>query len=183
MISPKNVIDINTAASATADKAMLQHSCESSNVVTLAMSQVVVPSSSSDIILAGNVETIGDVANEDKFLTETEFALLSHVTTVIGDYDPLSSTNIEQRYNFIPILEARGGIDKDEEGHRRDTIPIANGIDDLGTKTAVFQFLEENMGLSTHAILSNVALKKYLKRKYLHKIEIMTRLRLSKRID
>lgn len=105
----------------------------------------------------------------DEFLTEAEFALLSHVTTTIGDFDPLSKDNIEKRNNFIPILEARGGSDKDEQGHRRDTVPIANAIDELQTAskkthTAVFQFLEENAGLSTHSVMTNDALKKYLKR-------------------
>jgi glutathione synthase/RimK-type ligase-like ATP-grasp enzyme len=117
--------------------------------------------------------------HEDDFLTETEFALLSHVTTTVGDFDPLSNDAINNRPNFIPILEARGGTDKDEQGHRRDTLPIANAIDQSSlslsssasnnqnnkkTYSAVFQFLEENGGLSTHAIMSNNALRKYLKK-------------------
>lgn len=114
---------------------------------------------------------------DDEFLTETEFALLSHVTTRVGesDFDPLCKDIIENRPNFIPILEARGGTDKDEQGHRRDTIPIAEAIDQLQatyatdasnkkTFTAVFQFLEENAGLSTHSVMTNDAIKKYLKR-------------------
>lgn len=106
--------------------------------------------------------------DNDEFLTETEFALLSHVTTMVGNFDPLSKESIESRSNFIPILEARGGTDKDEQGHRRDSIPIATAIDEhvseSKTQTAVFQFLEENAGLSTHSVMTNDALKKYLKR-------------------
>lgn len=109
--------------------------------------------------------------DEDEFLTETEFSLLSHVVTRVGesDFDPLSKDIIIENRPFIPILEARGGTDKDEQGHRRDSIPIANAIDQLQTAgkktyTALFQFLEENAGLSTHSVMTNDALKKYLKR-------------------
>ncbi len=110
-----------------------------------------------------------DNDNGEDFLSETEFALLNHATTVVGNFDPFSTEVITKRPNFIPVLEGRGGIDKDEQGHRRDTLPIANAIDQLNstskkTHTAVFQFLEENDGLSTHAVMSNDALKKYLKR-------------------
>jgi len=108
-------------------------------------------------------------AKSDEFLTETEFALLSHITTAVGDFDPLSQAFIDKRLKFVPVLEARGGVDKDAQGHRRDTLPIANAIDQVGTasgktQSAVFQFLEENNGLSTHCVMSNDALKKYLKR-------------------
>lgn len=110
-----------------------------------------------------------DKNETDEFLTETEFALLSHITTTVGNFDPLVEENIKNRPKFLPVLEARGGSDKDEQGHRRDTLPIANAIDGLKSssnkiQTAVFQFLEENTGLSTHCVLSNDALKKYLKR-------------------
>lgn len=105
----------------------------------------------------------------DKFLTDTEFALLAHVTTSVGDFDSLSQESISNSPRFIPILEARGGSDKDDQGHRRDTLPIAQAIDQLKsssekTQTAVFQFLEENAGLGTHCIMTNDTLKKYLKR-------------------
>lgn len=182
MISPNNVTDFNAAV----DEAKI---CDNtSNVVALAMSEIVCTAPEMEAGIGHHVDLVGkDVScqvstvenalivggglvdttvevKEEEFLSETEFALLSHVTTAIGDFDPLLPANIEKRYNFIPVLEARGGTDKDEEGHRRDTIPIANGIDELNTKSAVFQFLEENSGLSTHAIMSNEALKKYLKR-------------------
>ena len=95
----------------------------------------------------------------------------------VGYFDPFSERILIERPNFIPILEGRGGIDKDEQGHGRDTLPIANVIDEnvidelkstdsmtSRTKTAVFQFMEENDGLSRHAVMSNDALKKYLKK-------------------
>lgn len=169
MISPNQVSNFSGA-----DELMQQHSCETSDVVSLAMAQMT--PSAPEMAMVGNPEIVDSISqtfaenivdeevDETEFLSETEFALLSHVTTVIGDFDPLSFENIEKRYNFIPVLEARGGNDKNEEGHRRDTIPIADGISELNTKSAVFQFLEENSGLSTHAIMSNEALKKYLKR-------------------
>ena len=69
---------------------------------------------------------------------------------------------------FIPVLEARGSferdIDKDEYGHRRDTLPIANAIDQYSTTStsssssssssqkvhsAVLQFLEEDIETTT----------------------------------
>ena len=106
---------------------------------------------------------------DDSSLTEADLALLSHVTTAVGGFDPLSEESIQKRPKFIPILEAKGGIDKDEEGHRRDTMPIAKAIDENESlfgkiQTGVFQFLEENAGLSTHCIMTNDTLKKYLKR-------------------
>lgn len=180
MLSPNQVTDY------TNDDAM-QLACESGDVATLTMMPMA-STGAQDFVSVEAVATIADslchgavaamtnapgdalvnvpdVAKENEdFLSETEFALLSHVTTIVGDYDPLSSENIEARNKFIPVLEARGGIDKDEEGHRRDTIPIAHEIVNLSIKSAVFQFLEENSGLSTHAVMSNEALKKYLKR-------------------
>lgn len=109
---------------------------------------------------------IVDTSSNDKteFLNETEFALLSHVTTKVGEFEPLIEIEENKPSHFVPILEARGGTDKDEVGHRRDTIPIANAIDEQKVaKSAVFQFLEENDGLSIHAVMSNDALLKYLK--------------------
>lgn len=169
MISPSKVTGFTT------DEVVHQISCESGNTETMRLGTM--SSNTSDIVFASNVDIttsisqaifdnieIGGKDDVDDFLSETEFALLTHVTTVVGEYDPLSFENIEKRQNFIPILEGRGGNDKNEEGHRRDTIPIADEIDKLKTKTAVFQFLEENSGLSTHAIMSNEALKKFLKR-------------------
>lgn len=123
-----------------------------------------------DYSMSKSMTQYNDKNESDEFLTETEFALLTHVTTSVGDFDPLSEENINKRPNFIPMLEARGGNDKDGQGHRRDTLPIANAVDELKlsssnkTQTAVFQFLEENAGLSTHCVMSNDALKKYLKR-------------------
>ena len=90
---------------------------------------------------------------------------------------------------FIPVLEARGSsdrdIDKNEHGHRRDTIPIATAIDsyshnidnnnnnnnnhnnnneeEVKVHSAVFQFLEEDNGRNLYAIQSNLALKEYLR--------------------
>ena len=123
------------------------------------------------------------------YLNEIDYNLLLNVTTAIGTYQPLPSSPLPYTKNyhqttrrmikpkqFIPVLEARGtddrDIDKDEYGHRRDTIPIANSIDqyvhddntyDDNVKSAVFQFLEEEDGRNQYAVESNRALKHYLK--------------------
>ncbi len=129
------------------------------------------------------------------YLDETDHSLLQKVTTQVGSFNPLpsSTTAPNQRRmvkpeRFIPVLEARGSpdrdIDKNEQGHRKDTIPIAKAIDEYihhyqGTtdidmegekktaKTAVVQFLEEDECVSKEsqqtAIQSNLALKNYLK--------------------
>jgi hypothetical protein len=59
---------------------------------------------------------------------------------------------------YIPIVEARGGTDKDPtSGHRRDSIPIATQIADTeDCASAIFHFLEDatDLGASdTNAIL------------------------------
>ncbi len=144
--------------------------------------------------------------NDIFYLNESDYILLLDVTSQVGTYNPLppppsppklQSDNdnnnnndknrimIKKPNRFIPILEARGtpdrDIDKDQYGHRRDTMPIANAIDqyiqqqqqpdnnNINTQnntpvhSAVFQFLEEENGTNQHAIQSNIALKKYLK--------------------
>lgn len=166
MISPTKVTDFTSTDEALLQFAVGQVTQNASEIAIVEKVNLAVPPATS--ICQSSTENVDEnfigKDAEETFLTETEYALLSHVTTVIGDFDPLSPVNIEERHSFIPVLEARGGCDKDEEGHRRDTVPIANEIDELCIKSAVFQFLEENEGLSTHAIMSNYALKKYLKR-------------------
>jgi len=131
------------------------------------------------------------------YMNETNYNLLKNITTSVGSFQPLplptplsvqSACTIQQHAvrmmtkpkRFIPVLEARGSsdrdIDKNEFGHRRDTIPIAEAIDDLvipaidnddndndsGVKTAVLQFLEDDNGQNQYAVHSNLALKNYL---------------------
>jgi glutathione synthase/RimK-type ligase-like ATP-grasp enzyme len=105
-------------------------------------------------------------ADEDE-VTETDYGLLKRITTNIGDYDPLDHEKPER---FIPVLEARGidDNDKDEFGHRRDTIPIAKAVDEhtdttIKAHSAVFQFLEERDEDDRVAVKSNLALKNFLK--------------------
>ena len=93
-----------------------------------------------------------------------ESELLQRITTVVGDYYPLEHKKTDK---FIPILEARGmqDNDKDEFGHRRDTLPIAHALDQYSEKkihSAVFQFLEESDGENEVAMKSNLALKRLL---------------------
>ena len=98
-------------------------------------------------------------------LTHIDF--LKRVTTNVRGYDIFRD---EKPARFIPVLEARGvnDNDKDEAGHRRDTLPIANAIaDHVGTSrtsSAIFQFLEEHISDDDQngAITSNLMLKSFL---------------------
>jgi glutathione synthase/RimK-type ligase-like ATP-grasp enzyme len=92
-------------------------------------------------------------------LTAEELALLEDITTPVP-------CNVTQP-GFVPILEARGGVDKGANGLRNDTMPIALGIASTNQcRTAIYQFLEEEVSgsLDTNvnqlAIQSNEALKK-----------------------
>jgi hypothetical protein len=131
---------------------------------------------STTILLAGEVlgnETLEHQLeihedHEGDSLTDEDIKILRNVTTNVGEFDPLTHERPER---FIPVLEARGidDNDKDEFGHRRDTMPIANAVDaetSMKTHSAVFQFLEEfdlDGNKIGSAIKSNRILKKYLK--------------------
>jgi hypothetical protein len=131
---------------------------------------------STTILLAGEVlgnETLEHQLeihedHEGDTLSHKDIEILRNVTSNVGDFDPLTHERPER---FIPVLEARGidDNDKDEFGHRRDTMPIANAVDaetSMKTHSAVFQFLEEfdlDGNKIESAIKSNRILKKYLK--------------------
>lgn len=131
---------------------------------------------STTILLAGEVlgnETLEHQLeihedHEGDTLSEKDIEILRNVTSKVGEFDPLTHERPER---FIPVLEARGidDNDKDEFGHRRDTMPIANAVDaetSMKTHSAVFQFLEEfdiDGNKIPSAIKSNRILKKYLK--------------------
>jgi hypothetical protein len=113
--------------------------------------------------LEHQIEQFDEGIPED-IVTESDYELLQRITTIVGDYHPLEHEKPEK---FIPVLEARGlhDNDKDEFGHRRDTLPIANALDqysEIKTHSAVFQFLEENDGENKVAVRSNLALKRFL---------------------
>jgi hypothetical protein len=96
--------------------------------------------------------------------SESDYVLLKRVTTSVGDYDPLDHERPER---FIPVLEALGinDNDKDEDGHRRDSFPIAYAVDkygDVKSYSAIFQFLEESENDNRMAVKSNRALKNFL---------------------
>lgn len=97
--------------------------------------------------------------------TDDSINLLKRVTTNVRGYDPFAG---ERPARFIPVLEARGidDNDKNDEGHRKDTMPIANAVADregaLKTVSAVFQFLEESMGDENGVARINAALKTFL---------------------
>lgn len=57
--------------------------------------------------------------------TDAEKAMLMSVTTPIDNYVHFTKTDS----HYVPLLEARGGSDKDPvTGHRRDSVPIASKI-------------------------------------------------------
>ncbi len=111
--------------------------------------------------------------HNDINISAPDYDILHNITTQINGYDPLSVADANNRERFIPILEARGlnDNDKDEFGHRRDTLPIAQAVADhqndhshLHAQSAVLQFLEEEDGMNEEAVRSNAALYQFLKK-------------------
>ncbi len=92
--------------------------------------------------------------------------LLKGVTTMVRGYNPFAG---ERPPRFIPVLEARGcrDNDKDEFGHRKDTLPIAEAVADrcpdggVSTVSSVFQFICEDSH-EKNAIVTNIELKNFL---------------------
>jgi galactitol-specific phosphotransferase system IIB component len=99
-----------------------------------------------------------DTISSASFLEDCQ--IIKPVTTIVNEFNPFELKARPER--FIPILEARGGTDKDEFGHRRDSIPIANALAKAGSHSAIFQFLEENDGTDIDAVKSNDALYRFL---------------------
>lgn len=94
-------------------------------------------------------------------------AIMSFSNASQPSLETIIPLNTKKTDKFIPILEARGmqDNDKDEFGHRRDTLPIAHALDQYSEKkihSAVFQFLEESDGENEVAMKSNLALKRLL---------------------
>jgi len=126
---------------------------------------------STSVLLSGEpignetlVQQIEQFEVGEEEVTESDYELLKRVTTNVGDYAPLVNERPER---FIPVLEARGldDNDKNDQGHRRDTLPIANAIDqheEVKSNSAVFQFLEDSEGDNRVAVKSNLALKNFL---------------------
>ena len=73
-------------------------------------------------------------------LTLEEVSLLRSVTVKIRDFD---SVLLNAKTDFIPILEARGGSDKNSSGLRADSLPIGQGIADHGGNSAVYQYQDD----------------------------------------
>lgn len=87
---------------------------------------------------------------------DEEKELLSSVITCI--YSP---SDVASKKGFLPLLEARGGTDKDPvSNHRRDSIPIAECIAPA-YRTEIISYLEED---SVIAKRTNDAIRKYLLR-------------------
>lgn len=108
---------------------------------------------------AFHVVNLLDTISSATFLEDCK--LIKPVTTTVNEFNPFELKARPER--FIPILEARGGTDKDEFGHRRDSIPIANALAKAGSHSAIFQFLEENDGNNNiDAVKSNDALYRFL---------------------
>ena len=103
-------------------------------------------------------ETPSPAESSQEPMSAEDLELLKSVTTIIGDYDSLSPTAIVTEC-FIPILEARGGTDKDATGLRRDSIPIGRGVVDHGGHSAVFQYQDDVRGSSDSDNESTAAAK------------------------
>jgi glutathione synthase/RimK-type ligase-like ATP-grasp enzyme len=97
--------------------------------------------------------TIESIFHEDQIdrLIDNESSLLSSVTTLIQ--------SPENTQGYIPLLEARGGTDKDPAtNHRRDSIPIAQCIAPY-SRTAIISYLEEDAPFGEK---TNKAIRKHL---------------------
>lgn len=126
---------------------------------------------STSVLLSGEpygndtlVQQIEQFEGGEEDVTESDYQLLKRVTTNVGEYNPLDHERPER---FIPVLEALGinDNDKDEHGHRRDSLPIAYAVDayaDVKSNSAIFQFLEESDNDNRIAVKSNLALKNFL---------------------
>lgn len=79
---------------------------------------------------------------DEFWLDDMEVELLRSITTQVRGFD---SVTLTAKADFIPILEARGGTDKDETtGLRRDSVPIAHGVADHGGSSAVYQYQDDS---------------------------------------
>ena len=109
--------------------------------------------------LVSSLQTVVEAIN---FVFQRDCETLKAVTTHVNGFDPLSQYNETAGGRFIPVLEARGGSDKDELGHRRDSMPIAEAIAQSNIHSAIFQFLDERGGEDELAVQSNDALGRFL---------------------
>ena len=106
--------------------------------------------------LATSIQNVVEAVNT-AFQNDCE--VIKAVTTPINGFDPLSQYTEADR--FVPVLEARGGTDKNELGHRKDSVPIATAISQANSmKSAIFQILDENG--DEDAVQSNDALGRFL---------------------
>lgn len=113
-----------------------------------------VAKSSSD--LATSIQNVVEAVNA-AFQKDCE--TIKAITTPVNGFDPLSQYTEADK--FVPVLEARGGTDKDAFGHRKDSMPIATAIAQSNIKSAIFQILDESDGDET-AVESNDALGRFL---------------------
>jgi hypothetical protein len=117
----------------------------------------VVESAKSSNALANSFQNVVEAAN---FVFQRDCETLKAVTTSVNGFDPLSQYFETGR--FVPVLEARGGSDKNDLGHRRDSMPIATAIAQSNVHSAIFQFLDERGGEDDLAVQSNDALGRFI---------------------
>ena len=113
-----------------------------------------VAKSSSD--LATSLQNVVEAVNA---AFQKDCDTIKAITTPVNGFDPLSQYTEADK--FVPVLEARGGTDKDDLGHRKDSMPIATAIAQTNIKSAIFQILDESDGDET-AVESNDALGRFL---------------------
>jgi hypothetical protein len=91
--------------------------------------------------------------------TKEEKKILRSIMTPIHNF--VSYQKIKDM-RYIPIVEARGGTDKDPAtGHRRDSIPIATEIaEQENCASAIFYYLEDSS--DSEASISNAILRRHL---------------------
>jgi hypothetical protein len=95
--------------------------------------------------------------------TDHQKVMLRAILTPIDDY-----VHFEKKAGtrFIPIIEARGGTDKDPiSGHRRDSIPIATQISAKNeSASGILFFLDDSDSQDEVAVETNTLLRRFLLR-------------------
>jgi len=93
-------------------------------------------------------------------VSQTDRDLLRSHMTLIQDFDPF----VCPCDCFIPLIEARGGTDKDATGHRRDSLPIATHIAQQPlAQSCLVYFLDSTIDATADA--TNSALQRFLQAK------------------
>lgn len=136
-----------------------------SNNFTFSIGNLPEASTSTDLWISKNDLCVSDPILDPyevlpDFLLNGRHDILKTVTKFVNGFNPFTLGVNPCR--FVPILEARGGTDKDAQGHRKDSLPIANALASQNCQTCIFQYLEEDQQYENNAADINDALGRFL---------------------